>query len=433
MKAAFIVPENDIMPHLRHEISRLDHMLEYKARKRLWSTPHLGLLTIAAMMGEDWELVYQDLNYSTGIEFDFDWVFLSPTTSQVNRAYELADKFREAGTKIAIGGYHASVLPQEAMAHADVVFIGEAEDTLKEFMEDMDRGQVKPIYASACYPNILKSPIPKYELVKDYPYKSMPIQTSRGCPHQCNFCISSKLHGKKVRRKTIEQVHNELLYLVNVKQRPLVFFTDDNIFLDTDFSLKLLKILEDLKIRWYAFSDAGIAYKEHVLEKMSRAGCMQLIIGFESLKEENLTRINRSKWKRGKLQQYRDVVTTIQQYGIGVVGSFILGMDGDRKSDFDNLYSFILDTNMYATNISILTPFPGTETYEILKSQNRIFTDNWTRFSGFELTFMPDKMQVDEFEYEFARLYEKLDSSQRIDRVYNYYIERFKSKNNNFN
>ena len=137
MKAAFIVPENEIMSYMKKEIKKLDSMTEYKARKRLWAAPHLGLLTVAAMLPESWKLTYIDLNYTFINNDSFDWIFISPTTSQANRAYELADSFRKTGTRIVMGGCHVSILPDEALKHADVIFIGEAEDTIKQFLEDI--------------------------------------------------------------------------------------------------------------------------------------------------------------------------------------------------------------------------------------------------------------------------------------------------------
>lgn len=404
-------------------------MWEYKARKKLWSTPDLGLLTIAGMLPKDFTLEYIDLNYVKKDKWECDWAFFSPTTSQINQAYKLAKDLRAVGVKVAMGGVHVSVLPGEALKHADTVIIGEAEGIFNEFIDDMRAQRTKGVYISKSSPDLSETPIPRYDLIKNYPYNSIPLQTSRGCPHQCSFCISSKLYGKKIRRKSISQVSNELESILKVYKNPLIFFTDDNIFVNNKYGLELVKLIGSFDIRWYAFSDASIAYKEELLEEISKAGCMQLLIGFESLEEESLIQMNRSQWKRDKLQQYEYVISKIQSLGVGVVGSFVLGMDDNTHEYFQKLYNFIMKTNIYATNITVLTPFPGTEIFDNLNNQNRIFTNDWSRYNGFELTFQPRRMSIKDFEKEYTRLNKRINSVERRIKVSEYFINIYKEKN----
>jgi len=428
LKIALIVPENDIVSKEKLEMYQWEQMWEYKARKRLWSTPDLGLLTVAGMMPEDFVLEYIDFNFVKRTKLEFDWAFFSPTTCQANQVYRIADELRSQGVKIAMGGVHVSVLPEEALRHADTIFIGEAEGLFSKFIEDMREKKTKRVYKNNYYPDLAETPIPRYDLIKEYPYKSVAIQTSRGCPHQCSFCISSKLYGKKIRRKSISQVAKELESILKIYKNPLIFFTDDNIFVDQRYGLELVKLIDSFDIRWYAFSDASIAYKEELLKRISKSGCMQLLIGFESLEEDSLVQINRSRWKRDRLQHYDYVISKIQSLGVGVVGSFVLGMDEDTYEYFDKLYNFILQTRIYATNITVLTPFPGTETYRNLNSQNRILTNDWSRYNGFELTFKPRKMRVDEFEEEYTKLNRRINSADRRNKVSDYFINIFKQK-----
>lgn len=423
MKGVFIVPENKILTQGKQNLYQWDSMWEYKARKRLWLVPHLGLLTVAALMPENYSISYIDMNYTDKIEGDYDWAFLSPSTCQAVQAYVIADDVRRRGIRVAMGGLHASLLPDEALKHSDTVFIGEAEDIMGEFIQDVSSGNVKRLYKSSEYTDMKKSPLPRYDLVRKYPYKSFPVQTSRGCPHQCSFCISSKVYGKKVRRKTIEQIRRELNALLMVNSKPLIFFTDDNLFLDPKFSEALLGLIKCYDLRWYAFSDVNIAYNDELLERIAGSGCMQLLIGFESLSADNLGDINQSKWKMSKLEHYKNIVENIQRHGVGVVGSFILGLDGDNTGAFEQVYDFILDTRIYATNLTVLTPFPGTDTYESLKSQNRIFAKDWSSYNGFELTYTPQSMSVEEFEAGYRELYSKINSPERTNKV----IEHFKN------
>lgn len=215
---------------------------------------------------------------------------------------------------------------------------------------------------------------------------------------------------------------------MDIYPKPLIFFTDDNIFVDQQYGMELVELIRDFDTRWYAFSDASIAYKDKLLDMISESGCMQLLIGFESLMEDSLVQINQSKWKKDRLMYYDHVISKIQALGVGVVGSFVLGMDDDTPEYFDKLYQFILETHIYATNITVLTPFPGTETYKQLKSQNRILTNDWSKYNGFELTFKPKKMEIDEFEEKYSELYKRVNSTERTNCISEHFTNIFKQK-----
>lgn len=429
MKVALIVPENDIVSSDKFDDYQWNQMWEFRSRQRLWSSPSLSLLTVAGMLPESYDVEYIDLNYVEHELKGFDLAVFSPSTSQVDRAYSLAGTLRVDGVTVAMGGPHVSMLPEEAGEYCDAIFIGECEESFPRFLVDLERGKVKKVYEKSGYPTLDKTPIPRYDLVKQYDYKSIPMQTSRGCPHQCEFCVSSRMYGKRYRRKSFEQVKAEIDTILAIWPRPLLFFSDDNIFLDAVFSSRLIEYLKGTKARWYAFSDARIADKRELLEGISRSGCSQLLIGFESLSSDNLAQINRNKFKRQKRDDYKRIIETIQSYGIGVVGSFVLGLDEDTPEVFDELYQFVEDTNLYATNITIVTPFPGTGLYKKLKDEGRIVVEQWSRYNGFELTFKTNRISKDEFDRGMVGLYKRLDSPERIVKVLNHFKEIINSKN----
>ena len=421
LKAVFIVPEYSVVSKEKNFYGQLDNTWEFDARMRLWSCPSLSLLTVAGMMPEGSDIEYIDLNYMSEPELSADWAFFSPSTSQVNRAYQLADKLRKKGIKVAMGGPHVTVLPFEAIAHSDTVFLGESEETFPLFLEDIKNNSVKNLYQSLRFPQLKSSPVPAYHLAKNYPYKSIPIQTSRGCPHQCSFCLSSKIYGSRIRCKTDTQIKNELSLIKKTYGKPYVFFTDDNLFINKCRNDRFLATMKDIHLNWYAFSDAGIAEDPKLLSTIADAGCTQLLIGFESLSSDNLKSLNMNSWKMNKLKSYKEIINRIQSYGIGVVGSFVLGFDNDTVEVFEDLYKFIEETSLYATNITILTPFPGTKTYCELKKENRLVCENWSAYNGFELTFKPKNMTVQEFECGYKELNIKLNSSERINRMINHF------------
>ncbi|MFZ5351489.1 MAG: B12-binding domain-containing radical SAM protein [Bacillota bacterium] len=430
MRIALIVPENNFMSEENSKRHEWDNLWEFKARKRLWSTPNLSLLTIAGMLPRDIEIEYIDMNFHGSVEQVYDWVFFSPSTSQIVNAYHIADQLRIKGSKIAMGGVHVSILPDEALEHSDVVFIGEAEEIMLDFLKDIEQNDIKKIYKGSHAPLLSYTPIPRYDLGKKYPYKSIPVQTSRGCPHQCSFCVSSKLYGKKIRRKSVQQIQEELYEIKRLYDKPFVFFTDDNLFINEEYSRSIIEVIGKLNIRWYAFTDASIANKPDLLKSISEAGCSQLLIGFESLSLENLESINSSNWKAGKLKEYKDIVGRIQGHGIGVVGSFVLGLECDSLNVFDDILEFVDETCLYATNITILTPFPGTEIFERLEKEDRITTYDWSKYNGFELTFMPRDFTVQQFEEGYKKFYQTLNSAERATKVLNFFKAVIKKKNN---
>ena len=384
-------------------------LFEFKSRSKLWNTPHLGLLTVGAMLPPDVTVEYLDLNYEDCNDYQYDWVFMSPTTSQAPDAYQYADKFRKRGTKVAIGGPHATMLPKEAAPHADAVFCGEAEGFLPDFLS------CSAINSAAAWPDLKKTPVPLYALAKKYAYSSIPVQTSRGCPHQCSFCLSSKIYGKAVRHKDISQVKAELFYIKSQYKQPFIFFVDDNFLIDEGYSLQVLSVLKELRLLWYAFTDISIYQKPNLLYNLHQAGCRKLLIGFESLSELNLKKVNKSGFKSSKIQKYKEAIQTIQAQKIGVIGSFVLGLKYDTEETFEELYQFILDTKLYGTNITVATPFPGTDFYADM--HGRKLSDDWRDYDGFTLVFEHPSFDRRHFEEKFSELILKINSKQRIQTV----------------
>lgn len=394
------------------------NLYEFKSRNRLWNTPHLGLLTVGAILAEKFHITYIDLNYDTIKHYEYDYVFISPTTSQAKQAYEQAVIFREHGVKVALGGPHVTMVTQEALEFGDFVFVGESENTLRQFLN----GDRKRIYVDTIHPVLSLVPCPLYELCTKYAYSSIPIQLSRGCPHQCEFCLSSTIYGKLVRRKSLVQAHQELSMVKKYYEKKLIFFTDDNFFLDSSYSAEIMDILKQLDLRWYAFTDISIYKKERLLDKLYESGCRKLLIGFESLRQNNLKDINKSGFKSSKVFEYKEAVRVIQSRKIGVVGSFVLGLPYDNEDSFEELYQFIYDTCIFGTNITLSTPFPGTKLFERINNR-QILTKDWTRYDGFTLLYDSLEGDRDLFQKQYLQLVKRINSKERINRV----VEYFKS------
>ena len=394
---------------------------EFRSRQRLWNTPNLSLLTVGAMLPKDWEIHYVDLAYESVQEWTYDMVFMSPSTTQSQEAYGYACQFRDRGARIVMGGPHASVCPDEVLQYADVVFAGEAEDTMRQFLREWSSLSQKKMYRASTHPNLGQSPVPLYSLAVKYPYSSIPIQWSRGCPHQCHFCSSSSIYGKRIRRKSLGQLKAELEMIQKCWKRPFLFFTDDNLFIEEQSGTELLSLLQQFRLDWYGFTDVSLYEKEKLCRQLRSSGCRKVLIGFESLNPANLAAIQHTQWKKRRLEQYWQAISVIQREGIGVIGSFVLGLDEDEASTFERLYQFIYDSCLYGTNLTIATPYPGTRYYEQMKREGRLLTEDWSRYDGFTLVHSLPKMTRNVFMDAYDRLIERINSTQRLQHVVEYF------------
>ncbi|HAU86236.1 MAG TPA: B12-binding domain-containing radical SAM protein [Lachnospiraceae bacterium] len=423
MKIGFIALKNILLGE--HFIDLWTSQKEVNAYKRLYTCPNLGLLTVAGLVDDSFEVKYVDENQRE-IDFDedFDVVCLSPVAQQVSNAYHVAKEFMARGVKVVIGGIHATVATEEVKEHCDCVMAGEGEVFWQEFQEDLKKGELKPIYRSytTAPADLTKSPVPRYDLLENPEYyRVISVQVTRGCPRDCEFCASSKLYGKSYRRKTVEQVIREVRKIKEIWKKPYIYFTDDNLFVDREFSKKLLTELIPLKIRWYAFSDISIGEDDELLELMARSGCTQVTFGLESLSAESLGSV--SKWKKRYLSKYPELIENIQSHGIGAFGSFCVGLDEDDTSVFPRIRDFVINNHLFGTSFSILTPFPGTILHEKLKKENRILDYNWDHYTCFDVVYQPKKMTVQELEEGFRWLYQEIYSEYVTNKRLRYFSE----------
>lgn len=376
-------------------------------QRAYWSGGSLGLLIVAALTPPKFAIEYIDENYEdVNFNIPFDLVAISAMTQQATGAYEIADRFRKRGVKVVIGGIHATVMSAEAKEHADAVVIGEAENTwpalLKDFMED----NLQPFYKSEAPADIKKSPIPKYDLLKKYSYKMVWIQSTRGCPHDCEFCAASKVFGKAYRRKTVGQVLGEINYIRGLLDEPAVNFADDNLFVDKEYSRELVRRLSQTGLRWAAQTDMSVAEDEGLLDALGNSGCKHLFIGFETLSKEG--KVDKHGWKNSRIINYPEIIKKVQSRGVGILGSFILGFDDDDSSVFDSLADFIIDNRLYAAQVFALTPLPGTRLRKKLHGEGRILSTEWSRYTFFDVNFMPKKMKPEELQQGILRVYKRI-------------------------
>ena len=377
----------------------------------LWNGPNLGLLTIASLLPDDWECEYIDENYKPiDFEADYDIVFISAMTQQAMNAYHISQKFRQRGILTVLGGIHATTMLEETSQYADVVIAGEGEPLVPNFIRDYQNGCTQRIYKEdnpGFFP-IENSPLPRYEFLEDYDYPIISLQTTRGCPQKCTFCAASRVFGTKYRRKDNDQIIEELKIIKDKFPGKLVLFADDNLLVLRKQSKDLLRRIAELDLRWIAQTDISIAKDDELLSLMVKAGCQWIVIGFESVSYNSLYNLDPDNWKLKQLPKYKEHIAKIQDVGISIYGTFMVGLDHDHAGIFDNVVDFIKESNLYGVNVTVPTPLPGTELREQLQAENRILDKDWSYYTFWDITIKPLHFTVEELENGLIYIYNKI-------------------------
>ncbi len=387
------------------------------------SLPSLSLLTIASLTPPEVELRYIEiphiLDFNTRRLPHFDAVAISSYSAQMHEAYILADLLRSRGTNVIMGGPHVTALPDEALAHANTVVLGEAEPHWPRVMADLAAGKLQRIYGgpgTSLY-NLKQAPVPRFDLLDPENYNRIPVQTSRGCPHDCEFCAGSRNFGPGYRQKSVDQVVGELDAISEIWERPFIEFADDNLFVNAEWGRQLVERLAPIGTRWFAETDISIADDDALLKALRPSGCYQLLIGLESLSHERLGRVESTGWKAARAGKYVDAVRKIQDHGVTVNACFIVGLDGDTPAVFDEIRAFDEQAKPLEVQVTVLTPFPGTRLFRRLQSEGRLDrAPFWNRCTLFDITYEPIGMTREQLRMGLYELFKDLYNDSAFQR-----------------
>lgn len=418
MKIALINPKGTIFSKNKRMSDFLENSISMGSFRHFWSAPCLGLLTIASYVPENWEICYIDENFRELDEtVHYDMVCISMMTVQADRAYQIGDCYREKGILTVMGGIHATIMYQEALEHSDVVLAGEGEVLFPAFINDFLQGRYKKLYRERMPGSFdLKQCIPpKYDLLKGYDYPVINLYTTRGCPRKCNFCCASNVYGEKYRRKENKEIFKEVSIISQMYPDKMLLFADDNLLIMRKASKEMLQELEKYDVRWIAQTDIGIAKDGQLLKQMKKAGCQWVVIGFESISEKSLSSMESVDFKRKYLSEYKERIDKIQNAGIRVYGTFIVGLDEDSENVFEETADFIGDCNLYGVNITVPTPLPGTKMREQLERDGRINSNNWGDYTLWDVVIQPQNMSVAELEEGLFYIYKRLNEQRNAD------------------
>ncbi|MEW6376442.1 MAG: radical SAM protein [Thermodesulfobacteriota bacterium] len=363
--------------------------------------PPLSVLTLAASTPEDVEVSIIDENLEPiRYEIDADLIGITVMTPQAPRAYEIADMFRKRGEKVILGGFHVSFHPEEALEHADAIVIGEGDRVWREVIRDFKESKLKKIYYDDKPVNLSEIKAPRRELVEGKGYLfTNTIQTTRGCPFQCEFCSVSSFFGRGYRIRPIHLVIEELEALR--RESVFLFLVDDNLVGNRPYAKDLFQEMVPLKFKWASHAPLSFVNDDELLKLASKSGCMTLFVGFESLAQENLSMMGK---KTNLGISPIEAVRKFHDNGIGILTSFILGYDHDTPDTFEKILNFCHQAKIDGALFPILTPYPGTLLRERLKREGRILTDRWDLYDMEHVTFVPRRMTPEELQEGFEWL-----------------------------
>ncbi|KDR96619.1 Radical SAM superfamily enzyme YgiQ, UPF0313 family [Peptoclostridium litorale DSM 5388] len=366
---------------------------------KTWKMEPLTIATLKKLTPNDIETEFFDdrlelIDYNTPT----DLVVISVETYTAKRAYQISGEFRKRGVKVIMGGYHVTLLPDEAVKYADAVLSGNAETIWEIVIEDFKRGNLKKMYSGR--PQILNS-IPDRSIYADKKYLPLSlVETGRGCPFSCEFCAISSYYCSNYRPRPIESVIED----IKKSNGRYFFLVDDNIVANPEHCKELFSAIAPLNIKWTSQGSLTMAKDKDLLKLMKKSGCDTILIGFESLDERNLNQMKKD-WSL-KIGERDELIKRIHDAGISIYATFVFGFDYDTPSSFERAVEFSLNHDFFFAAFNHLLPFPGTPLYERLKYEKRLTSEKWWLEPGYkygDISFIPRNMSPEELSCRCAK------------------------------
>ncbi len=349
----------------------------------------------------------QKVNYEKMDAYDI--VAITAVTSSVKRGYELAELFRRKGSYIVMGGHHVTLLPDEAAQHADTVLTGPADRVWREFIADFASGAPKKRYDGQPCDIGTVNVIPRRDLMAKRKYIGVPtVIANFGCTNKCEFCVINSFWGGRHTARKVEDVIDEIRSLG--KKR--ILFLDPSPTSNRVYAKAFYEALIPLKIKWAGLCTTDIYRDEELFDLMIRSGCIGILMGFETFSEESLKESN----KRNKVEQYKAVVEKFHQSGVTILGTFMIGFDGDTRESIRKMPDYIEEIGVDIPRFAILTPYPNTPTFERLDAEGRILSRDWNDYDSIHATFQPKNCTAQELEEMLVEVSNECYTFKRIRR-----------------
>lgn len=369
-----------------------------------WLMEPLTIAVLSSLVSSEWEREFYDdriekINYET----DSDLVLITVETYTAKRAYFIANEFRKRGKTVVLGGYHVTLVPEEAEEYADSIMCGNAEQIIRPLLNDFKSGNLQKKYVGeAC----IGYKIPDRSIYADKMKQYLPVslvETGRGCYHNCEFCsIARYYHSHYIHREV-----KDIIQEIKTCKHRIFFLVDDSIFSDKKFAGELFAELKKLKIIWTTQITLDIVKEEELLKQMKESGCEMVLIGFESIAEGNLKQMNK-EWTQ-RLGERDELIEKIHRAGISIYASFVFGFDYDTKESFQKTLEFCNKHQFFITAFNHLLTFPNTKTYLDFKENGRLLTERWWLQTGYtfgKISFTPKHLTPEELR-NYCKLYKK--------------------------
>jgi len=351
--------------------------------------------TLAALLPDDLSVELRCID--EGIEdvdlaLEADLIGMTVITGTAVRAYELAAHFRGRGIPVVLGGPHVTLVPDDAGPHADTIVTGYAEETWPQLLRDFAAGQMKARYDQSPTLSLDSMPRPRRDVLPRRRYLTSHVfEATRGCIHDCEFCVVPSAWGRKPLQQPVEQVVAD----IEASGSRRAVFVDLNLIADRDYARELFTALIPLRLQWYGLATTLLAEDLPLLDLAARSGCRGLLMGLESISTPNLRTMRKSF---NDPDRYATVVERLHERRIALQGCFVFGIDDDRSDIFERTARFAVDVGIDLPRFAIVTPFPGTRLFHRLESEGRILTRNWELYDGQHVVFQPKHLSIDELE-----------------------------------
>lgn len=360
------------------------------------------------------ELVDELFGDAINYDGDYDLVGITTRTCNANRAYEIADAFRQRGTTVVLGGVHASFNYQEAIAHCDSVVCGEAENLWTTVLQDVAFGTLKPHYDSRDFPPVKQAPKLNYQRIyesgkreKVDSRKSIPIYMTRGCPYNCSFCVTPNFTGKLYRiqsadtiREQVEAAKHAFFKETRFGNRPWLMFTDENFGVNKKKMWEILEVLKEMNVRFSTFISVNFLEDPQTVRLLVEAGCAMALVGFESINQETLKRYSKNQ---NNAQNYERIIKSCRTAGLNIQGNFLVNPATDSYDDMDATEQFVRNNHLMMPLYTIMTPYPGTRMYWEYKEQGLVVDEDWDKYTAHNLVVKCTGYDPLEYQLQYLR------------------------------
>jgi radical SAM superfamily enzyme YgiQ (UPF0313 family) len=320
------------------------------------------------------------------LNLDVDLIGMTVITGTATRAYELSAHFRGRGIPVVLGGPHVTLVPDDAQPHADCIVVGYAEEEWPRLLNDFSIGELKPRYTQSAQLDLASSPLVDRTVLPRNKYLTSDVfEATRGCTHNCSFCVVPAAWGRQPTQKPIGAVIED----IRRQNARRAIFVDLNLIADKHYASQLFEALIPLNIQWYGLATTLLCDDLPLLDLVARSGCRGLLMGLESISAINL-RQNHKAFNAP--EGYAEVVARLHERRIALQACFMFGFDDDEPDVFLKTARFAVDAGIDLPRFAIVTPFPGTQLYSHLQSESRIITNNWELYDGQHVVFQPTRM-----------------------------------------